>query len=142
MGNTKTFRLMQRAAIRLAFWQAMITVSLALLFVWFSGTEAMLSALVGGGIGALAGLYQALRMFRADAAASPGGFLRAAYAGEAIKILLTVALFIAAIRILKVEFGPTMIAYAATYVVYWAALNTGYPWLVNGTLSQGNQDRA
>ena len=129
MGNTNSFQLMQRAAFRLALWQVGITGLIAGGAGWLGGTHSALSATVGGGIAIIAGLYQALRMFRVDASESPDGFLRAAYVGEAVKIVLTVALFIAAIRLLKVEFTATMVAYAATYIAYWAALHSGYPWM-------------
>jgi ATP synthase protein I len=129
MGNTTIFQQMQRAAYRLALWQAGITSLVAAVAGGLGGWVWVLSALAGGSVGILAGLYQALRMFRVDASESPERFMRAAYVGEAVKIVLTVALFIAAIRVLKVEFTPTMVAYAATYIAYWIALNTGYPWL-------------
>ena len=51
------------------------------------------------------------------------------YVGEAVKILLTVALMIAAIRVLQVEMLPFMLGYIAIYVVYWMALKTGFPWI-------------
>ena len=95
------------------------------------GTETAfaVSAAIGGSIGIVAGLYQALRMFRIDASQNPDGFLRSVYVGEAIKILLTVALMIAAIRVLQVAMLPFMLGYIATYVVYWMALKTGFPWI-------------
>ncbi len=49
------------------------------------------------------------------------------YVSEAIKVMLTVALFIAAIKILSVEFVPTMVGYTATFFVYWIFLRTGFP---------------
>jgi ATP synthase protein I len=128
MGMTDTSQLMQKAAFRLALWQVAITSAVAVCFGWFGGTGSAFSAAAGGGIGIVAGLYQALKMFRVDASASPDRFMMAAYVGEAVKILLTVALFIAAIRIFRVEFTATMVAYAATYIAYWIALSTGYPW--------------
>ncbi len=87
--------------------------------------SAALSAAAGGGIGIVAGLYQALRMFRVEAGRDPQGFMRGVYVGEAIKIVLTIALMIAAIRILDVAMLPFMIGYIAIYSVYWIALKTG-----------------
>ncbi len=96
---------------------------------WLGGSEGAVSAAIGGSIGIIAGLYQALRMFRVDASRDPDGFLRGVYVGEAVKILLTVALMIAAIRVLQVEMLPFMLGYIAIYVVYWIALKTGFPWI-------------
>jgi ATP synthase protein I len=120
---------MQQAAFRLAAWQLVMTGLVAAIASWMGGSEVAVSAAVGGGIGIIAGLYQALRMFRIDASKDPEGFLRNVYVGEAVKILLTVALMIAAIRVLQVEMLPFMLGYIAIYVVYWMALKTGFPWI-------------
>jgi len=121
--------IMQQAAFRLAAWQLAVVGLVAAIASWIGGSGAAVSAAVGGSIGIVAGLYQALRMFRIDASKDPDGFLRGVYVGEAIKILLTVALIIAAIRALNVAMLPFMLGYIAIYVVYWMALRTGFPWL-------------
>ena len=128
MGDGQTLRSSTRAAWRLAGWQLALTVCLAAGAVLIGGQHWAVSALSGGGIGIVAGLYQALRMFRADVSQHPERFLSSVYVSEALKILLTVALFVAAIRVLRVELVPAIVAYAATFAVYWAALGTGYPW--------------
>lgn len=120
--------MLQRAAFRLAGWQVVLTGLVAAGAGWLGGSSSALSAAIGGGIGIVAGLYQALRMFRTDARQSPERFMSSVYVGEGLKIVLTVALFIAAIRVLHVKFAPTIVAYAATYIVYWVALKTEYPW--------------
>lgn len=129
MGNEQTFRRVRAAAWRLAGWQIAVTVVLAFGAAGIGGRPWALSAICGGGIGVLAGLYQALRMFRIDASEQPQLFMRGVFASEALKILLTVALFIAAISVLRVEMVPAIAAYAGTFIVYWAALATNYPWL-------------
>lgn len=120
---------MQKAAFRLAAWQLVITGLVSAVASWVGGSEFAVSALIGGSIGIVAGLYQALRMFRIDASKDPDGFLRSVYVGEAIKILLTVALMLAAIKALDVAMLPFMLGYIAIYAVYWMALKTGFPWI-------------
>ena len=117
--------MLQKAAFRLAGWQVVLTGIVAAGAFWLGGLSAALSAASGGSIGIVAGLYQALRMFRVDAGRDPTGFMRGVYIGEAVKIVLTVALMIAAIRVLGVEMLPFMIGYIAIYSVYWIALKTG-----------------
>ncbi len=121
--------MLQRAAFRLAGWQVLLTGIVAAGAFWLGGLSAAMSAVAGGVIGIVAGLYQALRMFRVNAGQDPEGFLRGVYIGEAVKIGLTVALMIAAIRLLGVEMLPFMIGYIAIYSIYWIALKTGYPWI-------------
>jgi len=117
--------MLQTAAFRLAGWQVLLTGIVVAGAFWLGGSFAALSAGIGGGIGIVAGLYQALRMFRVNAALDPAGFMRGVYIGEAVKIVLTVALMIAAIRVLGVEMLPFMIGYIAIYSIYWIALKTG-----------------
>lgn len=128
MGNELAFRRMRRAAWLLAGWQLLLTLAVAGLMAWAGGADWFRSALVGGGIGILAGLYQALRLLGVDASEHPERYMGSVYGSEALKIVLTVALFIVAIKTLNVELVPVMIAYAATLSVYWAALSTNFPW--------------
>jgi F0F1-type ATP synthase assembly protein I len=120
--------MLQRAVFRLAAGQIALTGVVVGGAAWLGDAGDAYSALAGGGIGIVCGLYQAMRMFRVDASADPEGFLRGVYISEAIKIVLTVALIVVAIRTLNVNFLPFMLGYIATYVVYWVALGAGYPW--------------
>lgn len=88
-----------------------------------------LSVFVGGSIGLIAGLYQAMRLLQVNAAEHPEALMSGLWISEAVKIVLTVALFVLAIRLLAVEMVPTLVGYAMTYIVYWVALGTGYPWI-------------
>ena len=125
--------MLQQAAFNLAAGQVALTGFVVAAAAWVGGSGAAYSSMIGGGIGIIAGLYQSLRMFSADAATDPQRFLRSVYVSEAVKIVLTVALMIAAIRTLDVSFLPFMLGYIATFVAYWVALGTGYPWLEKQT---------
>lgn len=131
MGNTSTFQKARIAVLRLAGWQFLLT-ALLTATAWLTGYDnAAPSVFVGGSIGMIAGLYQALRLLQVDAANEPGAFMRGLWVSEAVKIFLTVAMFLLAIRLFKVEMVPTLVGYAVTYIVYWAALGTRYPWIEN-----------
>jgi F0F1-type ATP synthase assembly protein I len=119
--------MLQRAAFRLAGWQVLLAGVVAAGASLLGGPASGLSAATGGSIGIIAGTYQALRMFRVDASKDPAGFMRGVYVGEVVKIVLTVALTIAAIRVLNVEMLPFLIGYISIYIVYWVALKTGLP---------------
>ena len=105
-----------------------MTLVLALIAVLLVDNSFALSLVIGGLIGMLAGFYQAQRMMRVDAGLHPEAFMQGLWVSEAVKMVITIALFIVAIRLLKVAMVPTIIGYAATYIVYWAALGTRYPW--------------
>lgn len=127
MGNTQAFRRLRIGAYRLAGWQLVVTSLAAAAAGLVGGRGWLISAFAGGCIGVVAGLYQALRMFRMDASQQPERYMSAVYVSEAIKVTLTVALFIAAIKILRIEIVPTMVGYTATFFVYWISLRTGIP---------------
>ena len=128
MGDTNTFQKARLAVIRLSVWQLLLTLALSFLSVVLVDNAFALSVFAGGMIGMLAGFYQAQRMLRVDASVYPDAFLRGALVSEAIKIVLTVALFVIAIKLFHVQMVPTIIGYAGTYIVYWLALGTRYPW--------------
>lgn len=128
MGLANTHTQARLAVFRLTGWQCALTVTLSLI-AWLAGhADAAVSVLVGGSIGAIAGLYQAMRLLSVDAGTDPEGFMRSLWVSEAVKIVVTVALFILAIRLLRVAMVPTIVGYAVTYIVYWVALGTSYPW--------------
>jgi ATP synthase protein I len=128
MGNTQTFQKARLAVFRLTVWQLLLTIACAT-FAWLLIDQMFAASVFAGGlIGMLAGFYQAQRMLRVDAGLHPEAFMRGLWVSEAVKIVLTVALFIVAIRLLSVEMVPTIVGYAGTYIIYWAALGTRYPW--------------
>ena len=102
--------------------QVAITGLIAALCAALSGAPAALAALVGGGIGASASLVQVLSSFRAGAAGDPAAIARGFYRGEALKVAVTVLLFILALRARRFMPGALFAGYVATFVAYWLAL--------------------
>jgi F0F1-type ATP synthase assembly protein I len=140
MGNTQTFQKARLAVFRLIGMQLALTVALTLIALLAFGAEAAMSVLAGGSIGMLAGFYQAQRMLRVDAGKHPEAFMHGLWVSELVKIVLTVALFIAAIRLFRVQMVPTIVGYAGTYIIYWVALGTSYPWF-EAPVSNNARDR-
>jgi ATP synthase protein I len=89
--------------------------------VWL-GPPAAVSAAIGGGIGAAGSLAQVASGFRRSAAGDPAAIARGFYRGEAIKIAVTVLLFVLALRGGRLAPGPLFAGYVATFVAYWLAL--------------------
>jgi ATP synthase protein I len=99
--------------------------------VW--GRTAGLSALVGGGISALASAALALIGFASPAGTSPERVARAFYVGEGTKLAVTVVSFIVVFVTMKVSFPALFGAYIATLFVYWIALANALPPLSGKT---------
>jgi len=128
MGNAHTFHKARRAVFTLTGWQLLLTVALTGVTALMGSAAAAMSVGIGGAIGMVAGLYQAIRLLQVDAGAQPEAFMQSLWVSEIVKIVLTGALFLVAIRLLQVQMVPTIVGFAATYFVYWVALGTRYPW--------------
>ncbi len=86
-----------------------------------AGFASAYSALVGGLIGVIPNYHFAGRLARRRRGATAEETLRRIYVGEFIKIAFTAALFVIAIRLLKIEFLVVVLTYFATVVVNWLA---------------------
>ena len=105
---------------RLLLVQCLTGVALAaLLFLW--DVQAAYSALTGAAIGFLPNLYLALRVFDLSKGRSARSTLRAFYIGAAGKFIVTVALFIVALRLISPLNVLAMFGgFIAIQVVHWA----------------------
>ncbi len=117
--------MMRFEAYRLAGWQLLVTAIIAGLMWLAGGTNWATSALAGGLIGLVTNLWQALRMLRI-AGTEPEKFLGNLYLSEFIKAVLTVALFIFAIKVFQVELVPTISGYAACFVVHLVTVKRNF----------------
>lgn len=111
-----------RAALRIALWQAVATLVSAGFFLVVSGGQWALSALAGGGIAVLTSLAMIWIMFRGAQETDPRRVMTKLYAGETVKLALTIVLFVGAIRFMRPAIAPLLIAYIVTLPVYWLAL--------------------
>lgn len=99
-----------------------VTLVAAVVFGLAMGGKAALGALAGGGISLVLSLWMALRVFSVPAGAGPQAMLSAFVKAEAIKLVMAVALFSAAVIFLGHVFLPLVVTFVATLVVNWLAL--------------------
>jgi ATP synthase protein I len=116
------FALARRQALMLVAGQVAIAGVVALVCAATIGAPAALAAATGGGIGAAASLVQVASGFRRSTAGNAQAIARGFYRGEAMKIGVTVLLFILALRGRTLAAGPLFAGYVATFVAYWVAL--------------------
>jgi ATP synthase protein I len=102
--------------------QVAISVVVAVICAAMIGAPAGLAALAGGGIGAAASTVQVAASFRRGATQDARAIARGFYRGEALKVAVTVLLFIVALRRRSLPSGPLFAGYVATFVAYWVAL--------------------
>jgi F0F1-type ATP synthase assembly protein I len=98
-------------------WQAAVGISLALVCGAPWGLYAGVSALVGAGIGLVANFYMTRKALVAEQTASAA--LRRLIVGQAVKVAVTIGLFMAASRLPHVVWPALLGTYLATQTVFW-----------------------
>ncbi|MCC6201556.1 MAG: ATP synthase subunit I [Gammaproteobacteria bacterium] len=102
--------------------QLAVVVGLALLAAVLFGARAGYSGLAGAAISVVPSFYLAVRMFRQEGGAAAERLLRGIYFGELMKVLLTLALFVIALRLLDLDLVVVGGVYLAGVLVHWLAL--------------------
>lgn len=108
----------RRLAVRILLWQAVITLVLAGLIALAANAAAGVYALTGGAMGWLANLYMSVAALRPTRVA--GVALARLLVGQFVKVLLTIAMFVAVAQREGVVWPAVIAGYIATMVVFWA----------------------
>ncbi|MBI3897570.1 MAG: ATP synthase subunit I [Gammaproteobacteria bacterium] len=108
-------------AYRIVAAQFVVVAVISAGLLFFSSSKSAWSGLAGGLIAALGSLSSVLVLFPRQGR-SAIGFVGALYAGEALKMILTVVLFWVAIALLGAAVLPLLLTFIATLMVYWLAL--------------------
>ena len=117
----------RRLAASVVLGQVSVTVVAAAICFAVWGRIAGLSALAGGGISAASSAVLAIIGFSSSAGAAAERVARAFYIGEAMKLAVTVVMFVVVFVTMKVSFAALFGTYIATLFVYWAALANALP---------------
>jgi ATP synthase protein I len=117
----------RRLAYGVVLGQAGVTVIAALVGWLVAGRNAGLSALLGGGIATVASWAMVAVAFRQSAPVSPARLLGRFFGGEALKLIVVVALLVAVLHWLHPAPLALLVTYGATFVVYWLALGLALP---------------
>ena len=102
--------------------QGAIGIVVAMVCGALMGAGAAWAALAGSGIGVAASGVQVAAAFRRASAGDPKAIARGFYRGEALKIAVTVALFVIALSGRRMPPGPLFAGYVATFAAFWVAL--------------------
>jgi ATP synthase protein I len=127
----------RRLAGSVVLGQVVVTAVAAIICFAVWGRVVGLSALAGGGISVAASAVLAFIAFSSPAGAAPQTIARKFYIGEAMKLAVTVALFVTVFLTMKVSFIALFATYIATLFVYWIALANALPPLA-GTVRSGD----
>jgi len=125
-------------AVRILTWQIGAGVVIAAVCLALGGTRAGFSALAGAAIGIIANLYMMLKALRPRRSARAA--LGALYIGQLVKVVVTIAMFLAIARLPGLVWPATLVAYIATLVMFWwAPFRAG---TASGGIGRGGSGRA
>jgi ATP synthase protein I len=119
----------RRLAFGVVLAQAAVTVAAALCALGLADRLAGLSALLGGGIATLGSLVMAALVFGGGRALDAQRVLGTFYLGEAVKVAVVIVLFVLTLKWVNVAPVAMLLAFAATFLVYWIALVSALPSL-------------
>ena len=119
----------RRLAFGVVLAQAAVTLAAALCALGLADRHAALSALLGGGIATLGSLVMAGLVFGGGKVLDAQRVLGTFYLGEAVKVAVVIVLFVLTLKWVNVAPLAMLLAFAATFLVYWIALVSALPSL-------------
>ena len=108
-------------AFKVIFAQLSVTLLVSVIAL-FVEMQVGFSVFVGGMVGVIPNSYFALKAFSVAGARQAQQVVKSFYLGEAIKLILTILLFILAFKFLSVNPKALFLGYALTLVVNWLAI--------------------
>ena len=108
-------------AQRLLLCQLSVMVLLAIIAIWFSGTTAAISALLGGLVSVVPNAYFARKLFQHQGAHAARQIVNGFYKGEASKILLSIAMFTLVFKWFNIIPLVFFAVYIVVQLVFWFA---------------------
>jgi ATP synthase protein I len=110
------------AVKRILRWQLWVMAVVGSVAMGIGGWPAAGSALMGGVVGFIPNAYFAVRFGTALKTRTADQVVRAFYAGEATKLLITAALFLLVFQLPGVLYLPLFAGFLAVLAVFWFAL--------------------
>ena len=109
----------QRDVWHLLAFQLGISVLIALIAIVVDGAMASLSALLGGLVCVVPNVYFVRQLFKYKGARAAKQIVNGFYKGEALKLLLTIALFLLVFKLIKINPLVFFVAFIAAQMVFW-----------------------
>jgi F0F1-type ATP synthase assembly protein I len=128
----------RRQALAVVLGQGLLgaIVAIACLAVW--GSRAGASALLGAGIGIAATSLMAFAMLRHGEGTDPQRVAWSFFTGWVVKVSVTLALLVVAFRSKRIDAGPLLAAYVATFFGYWLGVARARGQQTKQTFGVGN----
>jgi ATP synthase protein I len=112
---------LQREALKLVFWQLMITMVLSIIILLVEGLNKGLSTFLGGGAYILPNFIFAWRVFSHSGPGMTERFMIKFLLGEFSKLIVSAILFILIVKYLSMNVVFVMAGYTIAIVSFWFA---------------------
>lgn len=109
----------QRDVWHLLAFQLAVSALIALIALVVNGAMASLSALLGGLICVVPNVYFVRQLFKYKGARAAKQIVNGFYKGEALKLLLTIALFVLVFKLIRINPLFFFMAFIAAQMVFW-----------------------
>lgn len=110
-----------KSARRLLLIQLVVTMFIAVGALFIGNATAATSALIGGLVCVLPNAYFVRTLFMHNGARAARQIVNGFYKGEALKLILSIALFALVFKFLKINPLVFFVAYIAAQMVFWFA---------------------
>lgn len=110
-----------QGARRLLLIQLGVTILITLIALVAKNATAAISAVAGGLVCIVPNAYFAIKLFRHTGARAAKQIVNGFYKGEALKLMLSIALFAIVFKFLKTNPLVFFVAYIAAQMVFWFA---------------------
>lgn len=111
----------RRVAYRMVFFQAILVVSLAIVWGGVSSIQTTYSVLLGGAACVLPSFYFARKLFATTSAREARAIARAFFFGEFIKLLLSGVSLVTIILLMHVQILPVFMGFVIGQFGFWLA---------------------
>lgn len=112
---------LQRQAVKLVFWQLIMTIVLSVIILLIEGLQKGLSTLVGGLAYILPNFLFAWRIFSHTGAGLSERFMIKFLFGELTKLILSAVLFLLIVKYLPIQVVFVMVGFAIAIFSFWFA---------------------
>lgn len=121
MGGTVRNQQGMKGARRFVMLQFFLALLLAGIFLLLSGSKAAISALLGGAVTIIPNALFAKKLFKHQGARSAKKIVSSFYKGEALKIILSIILFVIVFKYISVLPHVFFTVYIAVQMMFWFA---------------------
>lgn len=112
-------RSLRQTAYKFILFPALVVLIVSSIMLVFAGKNAGFSVFLGGIVWVIPNSFVAYKLFSNVSARAASWIVTTFYFAEAVKLLLTAALFIGIIKFYPLQLGYFLLGYGASQIMFW-----------------------